>query len=298
MLMHREEEPEEEKKEPSLGEVYRRTHELAERAAIDPEGFRDLYGNEVVDQDKEEVERLEKQFEEERKEHKERMGADEWWSSEKKRELAEVFEVIFYEHAEMSNWLGPDATVTKASRYDDLKNGVDSIVEFTSEEDESRAAHLALAVDVTTSRADEVIREKLERIKREIDAGTLTRVKYFKSGNLDIRGELQNVPRTVIAADAWKTVTELGTLFMKGENKKLAEHFIQHQITDELLLQFKVFGNYAREREREDVYKKYKRLQSIVSAIREAKEEGKKPKRVPYDEGYDALRQALAETFK
>lgn len=294
--MRHAEEPEGGKHEPDLEEIYKKTHEIAEYAAIDIDEFRDLYGDDIVDRDEEEIKRLETEFERARQESRRVMSAEEWLGNEKKRELAEIFEAVFYEHAEMSDWLGPNATVTKASRYDDIKNGVDSIVEFAPDEDKSRTSHLALAVDVTTSRSDDVIWEKIARIKQEISSGSLTRVKYFKSENLDIRGELQNVPRTIIMADAWKTAKELGALFVKKENKKLAEHPIQHQIIDELLLQFRAFGDYAKKEGQEDIYRKYKRLADIVLAIKKEKEMLGEPS--AYDEGYEALRQALSETFQ
>ena len=50
----------------------------------------------------------------------------------------------------VNNWLGPEATAIKSSRYDDIKNGVDNIVEFHKEEDFS-SSHLALAIDETFS---------------------------------------------------------------------------------------------------------------------------------------------------
>ncbi len=294
MLMGHTEEPEGGRHEPDLEEIYKKTHEIAEGSAIDMDTFRDLYGDEVVDRDKKEVEYLEGDMRRRNEEEWGQLGERKRREYEQTKKLAEIFETIFYEHAELSDWLGPNATVIKASRFDDYLNGIDAVVEF-AESDASRASHLALAVDVTTAHTERVLRDKLVKIRSEIEDGKLAWVKYFKSEDLSMRGELKDIPRTVIAADALKTVGELGKLFVGEKNKELAVHPIQHQIIDELLMQLQKYTAYAQERGEDKLYRRYRKILGIVETI---KMEKSKPGEVIYDEGYRLLEKTLDDVFK
>jgi len=62
------------------------------------------------------------------------------------RKLAMIFEAIIHEQSELSDWLGPDVITRKASRFDDLGNGIDTIAEFARPDGD-----LILAIDVTTT---------------------------------------------------------------------------------------------------------------------------------------------------
>ena len=75
--------------------------------------------------------------------------------------LADVFETMIYDQMD-NEWLGPDAVAIKTARYDDIKNGVDQVVEF--QEGKGSASHLALAIDATTS---DDLGKKVERIKEK-----------------------------------------------------------------------------------------------------------------------------------
>jgi hypothetical protein len=158
--------------------------------AIRIEEFADLYGETAVKEDTRYVKNLETRFEK---------GPS--------AKFGELFEAIIDSQIEDADLMGPHASVIIPSRFDDVANGVDSIVEF---EEEGATSHLALAVDVTKS--SEGLKKKFERIRSSIEEGELSRVKYFKSENF--RGELRNVPRVVIGADH-PTVENISNLLLR-----------------------------------------------------------------------------------
>jgi hypothetical protein len=152
--------------------------------------------------------------------------------------LATIFEAIIHEHAELSEWFGPDAFTVKTSRFDDIRNGVDSVVEFP--ENEATPTYLALAIDITFSADTEA---KFEKIRKEIEEEKLAEVKYFTSEHTPPR-RLQKVPHAVIGAES-RTVKELSDLWLEDNKKALAAHPIQFQILEEIMTQFECFAAYA-----------------------------------------------------
>ena len=44
--------------------------------------------------------------------------------------LAKIIEAIIFEHGEKSNWFGESATTMQTSRYDDIVNHLDTIIQF------------------------------------------------------------------------------------------------------------------------------------------------------------------------
>lgn len=198
---------------------------------INPDDFADIYG-ENVEKDKQYVARMEEQFKQ--------IDARKKWEVIQFNRIAKVFEAIIFEQAELSNWLGESATTIQASRFDDIANHVDTIVEF--EEGPASASHLALAFDVTSGTGS--IDHKMRDIRAEIDKGTLTNIKYFVSEHLSFRGHKSLVPRTIIGADR-KTIHEVVEMWVKKDTKKLAEHPIQIKILEQIRIQLEAFKIYA-----------------------------------------------------
>jgi hypothetical protein len=240
------------------------------------EDFKDLYGEKNIENDRLYVEGMEKKFKEDLTPEKKKLN-----------QLAAVFEAIIYEHGELSDWFGPSAFMIKPSRYDDIKNGVDEVVEFQI--DEYSASHLALAIDVTFSHE---MQNKFERIKKENDTGKLTKVKYFNSDHLNIRGELSRVPRVVVGAEA-RTVKELGELWMEEKNKELGKHSIQFQILKEILMQAKVFSRYANQKGKSEIAGIYDKMAIIVEQIYKDKLKEQNNTTVDFDDVFYSMEREL-----
>jgi len=231
-----------------------KAHSKAEKVLgdpIDPYDFSDIYRD--VDRDVAYVKKMEKTFKEDAEQ-----------SSPELREIrksARVFEAIVHEQTELSEWFGQSATTITPSRFDDIKNGVDDIVEF--QEGPGTASHLALAIDVTTSPD---MRAKLDRIREEIKRGHLTEIKYFKSEVLDIKGLRQNVPRVVVGAER-KTIHNLMELWLNNDTRALAEHPIQIQMLEEIRSQLIAFRDYAESVGQEKLVATYNKTLKIVESV-------------------------------
>jgi len=240
--------------------------------AINLDDFSDLYGQEVVTRDKKLVAEREAEFQRQAEADPE---------SKNLLKRGELFEAIINDQIEQSEWLGEDASVIVPARYDDIENGVDSIVEF---EIETGRSHLALAVDVTKSTKQ--LDKKFDAIKNSIKNGRLSRVKYFRSK--DIRGELKEVPKVVVGADeeTMQEVAGLLLIFKTRQKHRLAEkaeefwitlealknHRLQLQITEEIMTQLKAFAKYARKLGKDQIAAKYESALNIMSRVAKEKE--------------------------
>ncbi len=238
----------------TLEEAYKKVVRETRKERIDPETFRDMYGA-GVDEDNVYVKQMEEKFRAETTPQKEEI-----------QKLATILEGIIHENVELSDWLGSSAESIRTSRYDDIKNGVDTIVEF--EEDEITASHLALAIDVTFTSDTE---KKFARIRDEIKKGGLAKIKYFMSEHLGMRGELIKVPRVVIGAES-KTIRQLAELWVEGNKKELGTHPIQFQILEEILMQLRTFKDYAEQNNQPELAAIFEKRYTFVKKILEEKQ--------------------------
>ena len=175
-----------------------------------------------------------------------------------------ILEAIIHEQIELSDWLGPEVMSRKASRFDDIFNGVDSIAEF---QQEHKPSYLALSLDVTYGHPE----KKLKRIRNEIDHETLSQIKYFESSDGSFKGSLKKVPRVVIGAD-FHQIERLADLWVNGKKKELAEDPMQLQILDEVAMQLRSFQTYATRNNHPAVAAIYQRQLELIQRIMNAPE--------------------------
>ncbi len=157
------------------------------------------------------------------------------------------------------DWMGSGTLMIRTSKYDDYVGGIDAVAEFQD------AKHLGMALDFTINSAAV---EKVGRIKREIDQGTIPEVRYFKSVNY--KGELK-VARIVITLD--RTVIDdvmekkLGEenafrqmnseevdpssrerykMKRRESREALSTHPLQIDILRQIILQLNAYSDYAK----------------------------------------------------
>jgi len=228
-----------------------------EKLAIDSinmDDFADLYN---VPKDKEYVQKLKKIFEEENSPQE-----------KENKKLATVLEAILHIQIEQNCYLGDDVKTISTCEFDDIKNGIDQILEI-GDEDEKNIRHLAIAVDITFS-VD--VYKKIKKIKEKIKSGKLAVIKYFKSDVLHIRGEKGGIPEFVLGIDK-NNLENVIQLWLNDENKKLYYHPLHIIILDEILQQTKYYQNYAKRVGRIEISEKYKELYSIFLQVKQEKEE-------------------------
>jgi hypothetical protein len=252
-----------------------------ERRAIDIRTFEDLYGAATIEKDTALVKKREKQFSE-----SDRMDQE----APNKRMRGKLCEAILADQIESSNWFGDNAAMIVPSRYDDTENGIDGIVEF----DEGTArSHLALAIDITENK--QLIAEKLAKIKKHIDEGYPSRIKYFESKFF--RGELRHVPQVVVGADS-SSIAEVAQLILdfkqhqknprfgkreaenqqpaqrsdfKETRERLANHPLQFKVLFEIRFQLEAFTAYAEIIGDHDLADMYRHAQAIIDSILQEK---------------------------
>ena len=228
---------------------------------IDPKG---PYSREAVETDLAEVRRVEEESRQRDHKHPERIH---------NKKIATIFETIIFQHAELSEWLGGQASTLKTSRFDDIK-GVDTVVEFRNPDS---SAYLGLAMDVTFSAdpdSSEGMTKKFDKIFERLEKGTLNKIKYFhaKNKNINIHGQLNDVPEVVIGADR-STVLELAELWKAKKNNMLAEHRIQIMMLLQIEAQLRVFIAYALQTGKKYIARIFQDRLAIIKKILEQKKD-------------------------
>lgn len=144
------------------------------------EDFKDHYGEETINEDKKTVERIEEKI-------RQKLETEQSpWSV--------ILEAIICEQVEKGSWfewasnenLNREMYSFRASRYDDLVNKIDLGIECSEEE---KSHYLAIGIDVTWNPTPESFDDKVEPIKKNIEKGELSEIKYFES---QVNGEKRN----------------------------------------------------------------------------------------------------------
>ncbi len=229
----------------NVAEAHAKAVEKLGKYEVDLEMFTGLYGKDIIEKDKAEIDRIKKS-----------------WGEQPSKNYADILEAIVCEHGELSDWFGPRAEVIKTSPFDDIRNGIDMVIEFDDEE--NRFSHLALGVDVTFGNL--VVEKKLKHIKDNIDNDHLGQIKYFHSDRQNFTGRLQKIPQVVVGVEIDR-VNELGLLWMNRRNKELGNHPIQTIILKEIKIQLEAFRDYTRTQKKTDLVARFEKDLNIVNEL-------------------------------
>jgi hypothetical protein len=205
--------------------------------AIKPESFirpddeNDIYTHEMIARDNAYVKRMKEEF------AKDALSpGPNGLRQGEVRDLAEILEYQIFKGMNIGNWI-PFCKAIKTSEYDDIKNGMDLLVEFSHGD---QINHFGIGVDVSFSHH---LGKKFQRIKDEIDKydgkkHRLGVIKYAKTPSS--RGELHSLPRVVAALD-------LGVMkdLARTKNNALNGHMAQHTLIIEIARQLETFTEYA-----------------------------------------------------
>ncbi len=203
-----------------------------ESTAVDMGSFSDLYGEEVVKNDKEEVRRLKRIFAREDK-----TVLSNGVTQEQVHQLSEISESFLHRGLNEGKWV-PYCGAIKTSEFDDYVNGVDMVLEY--QRADNPASHIGLGVDVTFSNN---LERKLAKIKEEIAKGTLASVKYFDSPNSHVRGQLKKIPKGVVGfdLDAMKRISDYRQAYGEMPKNDPLRSVAFHQLG----MQMRTFADYA-----------------------------------------------------
>jgi hypothetical protein len=228
--------------------------QILNELAFDPEDFADLY-EEGVSRDIRYVQDMHERFK-----TSEGYEANNGLTEGDIKRLSERVEYEVIRGINVGQWF-EGMGAHKTSEYDDIKNGVDIVLENISN---NRYSHLGLGIDVTFSQN---IEKKFQRIKDEIDAydgknNRLARVKYFSSDNTGIRGELNGLARAVVAVDLpmLKDMTQL------KDADSISNHISKHVTILEIKEQLETFIQYA-EQHNPDATKPLQRSYTFICEL-------------------------------
>lgn len=251
--------------------IYQRAISLLQEEEISLDDFLDLYSPSTIEKHRKYVEQKANTFSTNKKEN--------FGMAAIHKKIGTIFEAVFYTQAEQSNWLGPNVQTIKTSKYDDFKNGVDIVAQFSLSQIPNAYSFLGFAIDVTTS---DQMAKKFIRIREEIKAGKLACIEYFISAypDLSFKGRLSNIPRVIIGASR-DTVLSLGRMWIENRKRDLAKDPIQFQILDEISLQVKKFKEYATKHapkeSKETLVNNYRQTESIIQGILKNKNQPHNP---------------------
>lgn len=219
-----------------------------EKTTVQPDEFVGIFPKSQILKDKEYVAQRERAF-----------SAAEIYQEKK----AKILEAIIVLQAELNNWFGESTFTVKTSRLDDIANGVDMIIEFADELD---MPPLVLAVDITLSENVDVLTRKLTAIRKDVENGTLSNIKYFVSETKDFKGSLWNLPKVVLNTNQ-NTLSELTELAL-NKDKALANHPVQITFLEEMELQLKSFLAISTAKNKEKIAQLIKSVSKILESKR------------------------------
>lgn len=239
-----------------LEQAYSQAQKLIESSRINMDDFVPPYDINLVEADKVRVGQMERDF-------KERESRDPDYAERKHASL--VLEAVVSDQINNSSWFGGNARMIHTSKYDDFIGKVDGVIGI--KETASRDSFFALGIDVTFSAH---LEKKMGLILSELEKGQMASIKYFRSPDGGFKGELVNIPRIILGADA-NTVSELSRQWTDG-NDALKKHWLQYQLLDMAIEQCDVFEKFAAAKGFHSGSEAYRRDGTKLKSIRTLKQ--------------------------
>lgn len=185
--------------------------------------------------------------------------------SEQAKKVATIVERAIVHSVTNLHWYGDSITIEPTSQFDDVKRGVDDVMQITKE---GESSFLALGIDVTyRGLLSNQYREKLFTLLNSINSGYQTKIKYFKNNEGQPMKEFA-IPKTILFFDM-KDVKDLVYVVKNIDNPEIAEEFKQGsqkiKVMNQLMIQCEILAEFAEEMQN-PIFKKY---QEVVASIKE-----------------------------
>lgn len=238
------------KEEKNIMISHKKAEKILSEGRIPERDFDELYGKDQVDNDLKYMADLKMVFKTTLSDNTELMKA---------KKFADILEAIFIERVNKGEWFGPDVKIIIPSRYDEIKNGVDSIAKF--KETGEASSYLALAIDVTFSRK---ANNKIAKIQEDIKNKKLPEIKYFKTEGF--QGKLLNIPKVVIGTDIG-SVRDLSSLWNNNDQEKIKNHSVQKEILSEIMMQLEKFSKECLKNNMLDLAESYDHAKNVIQKI-------------------------------
>lgn len=133
-------------------------------------------------------------------------------------------------NAESAGWFGDDVVINKTTEYDDRINHADFVIELGLEGDSPK-----VAIDCTIAENKAVLKEKADRIMRDIyNNKKLGNIKYYEDESAKA-GPLRMIPRAIVAID--KTMLEELCEDYMIKPDRFSRNFVQILVLKEIKIQ-------------------------------------------------------------
>jgi hypothetical protein len=207
-------------------------------------------GRKEVEQDLEKLAQIQKEFKEE--------------SLEDTKKIATIVERALSYCVKNLNWYGSQIRIESTSRFDDVKRGIDGVLEIKSEDD--RTSHMGLGVDVTYSGLQShAYKTKVFKLLQSIQDGYGNSIKYFKDSSGHLKREF-SVPKVILHFSI-DDVTELVYLVKHSEDTEVCEQFKKSPkkiaVLNQILVQCELFELFA-EKSRNPIAQNYSEVRSHI----------------------------------
>lgn len=166
--------------------------------------------------------------------------------------LGHIFEAAFLDLASRHNWFGEHSEVKKASKFDDIMNGIDMVT--TVLDTTNTVRQFEVASDLTISHNG--VAEKFNKVANGVRQGKLATINYYHSDLLGYTGRLTDVPKTVVALDQHNMQRFLRNWLNEPE---LAQEQFSKVMLQQIAIQADGFAQLAKDIHGSDsrVYRRY-----------------------------------------
>jgi len=210
---------------------------------------------------------------------------------ERAKKIASITERGLADGVTKYKWYGENVTITPASEFDDIKRGVDDILEIRKEDEES--SFIGLGIDVTYRGLEsEEFKQKFFKLLESIYEGYKTKVKYGRN----YRGEPLKefaIPRMVLSLTV-NDVKDMADILRHGNEEaykeKLQNSVQKYNVMRQIVQSSKILSGFAEESQN-NIFRKYN---AVISSFKELSWENPEIKKILESEQDDQVSKKLS----
>jgi hypothetical protein len=186
---------------------------------------------------------------------------------EKAKKIATMTEIALQYAVSGLKWYGKNVKIQPTSKFDDIKRGVDGILEILKKNEESN--FMGLGIDVTfRGLYSEQFKEKFFSLLRTIESGHKTKVKYFKRHDGKFMKEFA-VPKVILSLDL-SDVKNLVYYLKNIKDQKIEDEFrnsdMRFEVMNQIIRQCSILSNFAKRHEN-NIYEEYTEAWLSIKAL-------------------------------
>ena len=216
----------------------------------------------------------------------------------KAKQIATITECVLAYGVSESSWYGEKISIEPASEFDDIKRGVDEVMEIVKDGDES--SFIGLGIDVTyRGLKSEQFKKKLFMLLQSIRDGHKTKVKYFKNHKGEMVKEFA-VPKIILYFDL-HDVKELVEVTKNIDDPKVKEGFKnspqKYNVMNQIINSCNKLSAFAEE-SKNDIFRGYIDIVNSIKELSWENEEIKNMINVRHDDEISKHIDILIKEFK